>query len=266
MPLILTFHLSNLTAQTSSLWQEAFVHRVQNSGPAFIKLAQWLATRRDLTTPEFRTVLSRLFNRVHQHSIEETLRIIKEDIGDPDEIFTEIEPQAIGSGSIGQVHRAVLKDGRRVAVKVSHPNVREDIAIDFYVLNHLATFVDSFVPSVRYMLLPRLAVAWTTHLAQQIDLCIEAENLDFFIENFKGADTDRFATFPEPIRPYVSARVLVETLIDGHEATDEYLHSLPMDLRTHIAELGMDTYMKNLLKDNWYVLLDCSSWVYYVVI
>ena len=72
-------------------------------------------------------------------------------------------------------------------------------------------------------LLHTQALAWTTHLAQQIDLRIEAENLEYFLENFEGQDTDRFATFPKPVRPYVSTCVLVEEFADAHTADDAYL-------------------------------------------
>ena len=207
--------------------------------------------------------------------------------GNPSEIFEFIDEEPVGSGSIAQVHRAKLKEnGQLVAIKVCHPHVRERIALDFAVLNGLAAAVEWAVPSLSWMLLPKMvchppslplsspppplhpkqahhtkphqkkqkktqALSWTAHLAQQIDLRIEAENLDFFLENFKGTDTQRFATFPQPIRPYVSALVLVEEFVEGRTLTDSYIETLPQDLRTHLAGVGMDTYMKFLLRDNW---------------
>eukprot|EP01064_Diplonema_japonicum_P038057 TRINITY_DN9103_c0_g1_i1.p1 TRINITY_DN9103_c0_g1~~TRINITY_DN9103_c0_g1_i1.p1 ORF type:complete len:562 (+),score=134.65 TRINITY_DN9103_c0_g1_i1:55-1740(+) len=251
LPLAISYPFMCITPALLHLWQQHLVNILQASGPTFIKLAQWLATRRDLLGPETRAVLSQLFNRVDPHSIEHTRQRITEEFGNPDEVFEWLNPAPLGSGSIAQVHKAKLREGPVVAVKVCHPHVRERIAIDFHVLNSVAKFVDNWYPSIRWMLLPRMAIAWTTHLAQQIDLRIEAENLDYFLQNFEGADTDRFATFPKPVRPYVSSTVLVEEFVDAHTAEDDYLHSLPMDLRTHLAEVGMDTYMKFLLRDNW---------------
>eukprot|EP01061_Rhynchopus_euleeides_P023354 TRINITY_DN38035_c0_g1_i1.p1 TRINITY_DN38035_c0_g1~~TRINITY_DN38035_c0_g1_i1.p1 ORF type:complete len:574 (+),score=189.76 TRINITY_DN38035_c0_g1_i1:49-1722(+) len=251
LPLLLTYHICLMNPTLSRMWQEWFIEAIQWSGPAFIKLAQWLATRRDLVAPEFRQLLSRLFDHVKPHPYEFTKQTIEADLGKADEIFEWIDEEPVGSGSIAQVHRAKLRDGDMVAVKVCHPHVRERIALDFHVLNSLARVVDQHFPSTAWMLLPRMALSWTTHLAQQIDLRIEAENLDFFAENFEGMDTDRFATFPKVIRPYVSTRVLVEEFVEAHTASDEYLTSLPMELRTHLAEVGMDTYLKFLLRDNW---------------
>eukprot|EP00659_Diplonema_papillatum_P020140 gene20140-30954_t len=196
-------------------------------------------------------MLAKLFDQVDAHSIEYTLEVIGKELGNPYEIFEWIEPQSVGSGSIGQVHKAKLKDGPLVAVKVCHPLVRERIALDFHVLNLCARFCDWAIPSIRWVMLPHMAISWTTHLAQQIDLRIEAENLEFFLQNFKGCDTDRFATFPTPIKGLATAHVLVETFVeDATTASDEYLRSLPQELRTHLAEVGMDTYMKFLLRDN----------------
>eukprot|EP00754_Rhynchopus_humris_P023344 Rhum_TRINITY_DN14829_c5_g1::Rhum_TRINITY_DN14829_c5_g1_i1::g.121872::m.121872/K08869/ADCK, ABC1; aarF domain-containing kinase len=252
LPLILSYPLTSIHPSLYRCWQEWFLVAVQWSGPAFIKLAQWLATRRDLFDSEFRALLGRLFDHVDPHSYEFTLNTIKSEIGNPSEIFEFIDEEPVGSGSIAQVHRAKLKEnGQLVAIKVCHPHVRERIALDFAVLNGLAAAVEWLVPSLSWMLLPKMALSWTAHLAQQIDLRIEAENLDFFLENFKGTDTQRFATFPQPIRPYVSALVLVEEFVEGRTLTDSYIETLPQDLRTHLAGVGMDTYMKFLLRDNW---------------
>ncbi|KAJ9472418.1 putative serine/threonine-protein kinase abkC [Diplonema papillatum] len=252
LPLALTYPIAVLSESLTAIWQSTFLRTVQYSGPAFIKLAQWLATRRDLLDPSTRTMLAKLFDQVDAHSIEYTLEVIGKELGNPYEIFEWIEPQSVGSGSIGQVHKAKLKDGPLVAVKVCHPLVRERIALDFHVLNLCARFCDWAIPSIRWVMLPHMAISWTTHLAQQIDLRIEAENLEFFLQNFKGCDTDRFATFPTPIKGLATAHVLVETFVeDATTASDEYLRSLPQELRTHLAEVGMDTYMKFLLRDNW---------------
>eukprot|EP01059_Diplonema_ambulator_P013491 TRINITY_DN23998_c0_g1_i1.p1 TRINITY_DN23998_c0_g1~~TRINITY_DN23998_c0_g1_i1.p1 ORF type:complete len:562 (+),score=220.03 TRINITY_DN23998_c0_g1_i1:46-1731(+) len=251
LPLFLSYPLTYVHPYFDNLWTNHLVNTLQASGPTFIKLAQWLATRRDLLGAEARQILARLFNRVDPHSFAYTKQRIAHEFGDFDELFEWMEETPLGSGSIAQVHKAKLRTGEIVAVKVCHPRVRERIAIDFHVLNYAAKMVDAWFPSLRWMLLPRMAISWTTHLAQQIDLRIEAENLDYFLQNFEGADTDRFATFPKPLRPYVSSTVLVEQFVDAHTADDDYLHSLPMDLRTHLAEVGMDTYMKFLLRDNW---------------
>eukprot|EP01065_Artemidia_motanka_P045128 TRINITY_DN6557_c2_g1_i2.p1 TRINITY_DN6557_c2_g1~~TRINITY_DN6557_c2_g1_i2.p1 ORF type:complete len:605 (+),score=90.14 TRINITY_DN6557_c2_g1_i2:102-1817(+) len=260
-PLFLLYPLNWLGESGETLWHALLLRCVELSGPAFIKLAQWLATRRDLASPKVRRTLSLLFNQVSPHCMAHNRRVVHEDFGHPiDVMFSEFDEKPVGSGSIAQVHRARLADnpellgelaGKRVAVKIAHPRIVERIAVDFHVLNRLAQAVDWMFPSMEWLDLRRQTLAWTEYLAQQIDLGLEARNLEYFRENFKDTDDQVFCCFPKPFRPFVSQRVLVEEFIDGRTADYEWLETLTHEYRHHIADIGMESYVKCLLRDNW---------------
>jgi aarF domain-containing kinase len=94
--------------------------------------------------------------------------------------------------------------------------------------------------------LPSLALAWTNHLAAQLDFRIEAQHLELFRERFKDVD---FASFPKPLLS--TPRVLVETFAEGHPATPDFLHAQEEHVRDILANKGLNTWCKMLLRDNF---------------
>eukprot|EP00672_Neobodo_designis_P026270 CAMPEP_0174835406 /NCGR_PEP_ID=MMETSP1114-20130205/5391_1 /TAXON_ID=312471 /ORGANISM="Neobodo designis, Strain CCAP 1951/1" /LENGTH=573 /DNA_ID=CAMNT_0016069353 /DNA_START=133 /DNA_END=1854 /DNA_ORIENTATION=- len=229
-------------------WLHKLLAAVERAGPAFVKAGQWTCTRNDLFSPEFRAVFQKLYSEVSIHSTAETRAIIEKEFGKPvEEIFESLEDVPVGSGSIGQVHRAVMKEtGRSVAVKVMHPRVVELIAKDFFVINAVARYVDKHFKSLEHLEVAVQANAWTNHLAAQLDFRIEAEHLELFCENFNNTD---YVRIPEHIMS--TQRVLVEEFVGGEPATPAFLGSLPAHTRDIIAGKGLNCYCKMLLHDNF---------------
>lgn len=229
-------------------WCNELLRAVERAGPAFVKLGQWTTTRRDLFSEQFRRVFSKLYCETSYHSFRESQRIIEEEFQQPlAEIFDWLEEGTIGSGSIGQVHKGKLKGvDQLVVVKVMHPSVVEKIAKDFFVINHTAKFVDRWFRRFEHYNLVALALAWTNHLAAQLDFRIEHEHLDLFNKNFASVD---FVRFPRGIRS--TQRVLVETFEQGHQANPEYLQSLSTEMRDILAAKGLNAFCKMLLRDNF---------------
>jgi aarF domain-containing kinase len=247
MPLFLMYYLMCYNAHTYRLWLKMLLFMVQRSGPAIIKAGQWACTRYDMFTPEFREVFGVLYSAVYIHDVKHSQRIIEKEMKPVDELFSSFDPVPVGSGSIGQCHVAVMRDsGRKVAVKVMHPNVVRDISRDIYLINLAARFVDRWVPAVDYMCLPDSALAWTNHLAAQIDFRVEAENLQSFRENFHDI---LYVNFPEPIA--WSKQVLVESFAEGEPATEAFLKSQNDYMKNKLAFAGMNCFCKMLLRDNF---------------
>ncbi|KAK7201603.1 ABC1 family [Novymonas esmeraldas] len=264
IPVAALYLIMSLRADWYDRWLELLLAAVQRAGPVFVKIGQWSCTREDLFSPKFRGVFKRLYNEVDVHPYEATLRILGEELQcDPLTVFESIEPTTVGSGSIGQVHLAKLKNSnRKVVVKVMHPGIIETIVLDFTILNSLANKVDSLFPSLDRYRLPSLSLAFTTHLAAQLDFRVEASNLNRFRENFKS---ERYVEFPEPLLS--TQRMLVETFCAGVPATPEFLGSLPSHARQVLANKGLNTWCKMLLRDNFIhgdmhpgnILIDCTS-------
>jgi aarF domain-containing kinase len=229
-------------------WLEMLVHAVERAGPAFVKAGQWSCTRQDLFGPEFRRVFQRLYSEVAIHPFAETRKIIEEDFQDKlENVFSYMEEIPIGSGSIGQVHVASLKGSdAKVVVKVMHPNIVQTIAKDFFIMNAAARFFDKHFPQFELYDLRALALAWTNHLAAQLDFRIEAEHLELFRKNFKDVD---FVQFPEPLLS--TQRVLVETFAPGQPATVDFLGSQESHVRDVLATKGLNCWCKMLLRDNF---------------
>lgn len=220
---------------------------VEAAGPAFVKAGQWSCTRNDLFSPLFREVFQELFCEARTHPFAETKLIIEHDMKKPlDEIFQSIEELPIGSGSIGQVHQAVMKDGRKVAVKVMHPNVVENIAKDFFVINSIARWVHKYATSLEHYDIQTLGLAWTNHLAAQLDFRIEKEHLVLFRKHFADCD---YVQFPEPYE--ATQRVLIEQFCVGEAATPEFLGKQEPHIRDVLAGKGLNAFMKMIMRDNF---------------
>ena len=248
LPLAITYVWMSRNKESHLRWLHQFVAAVENAGPAFIKAGQWTCTRKDLFGDDFRKVFEKLYSDVKIHPIEDTYRVIAEDLKqDPREIFDKIEEVPCGSGSIGQVHIAQLKGStEKCVIKVMHPNVVETIATDFWIINGTARFIDKYFSSFERYDVVRLALAFTNHLAAQLDFRIEAENLELFREHFKDVD---YVEFPRPL--FSTMRVLVETYASGEAATPEFLGAQEEHVREILAGKGLNTWCKMLLRDNF---------------
>ena len=229
-------------------WLQQLLDAVERGGPALIKAGQWACTRHDMFSETFRNTFCKLYCEVRTHPYQDTARVIEEDLKQPlSSVFSTFSEGTIGSGSIGQVHEAVLKaTNERVVVKVMHPSIVETIALDFYLVNKLANLTHYYFPHLEMYDFPSLAFAWTNHLAAQLDFRIECEHLELFRKHFEGTE---YVSFPRPI--FATQRVLVETFATGSPATPEFLRSHKDHVRDILATKGLNAWCKMLLRDNF---------------
>ena len=119
-------------------------------GPTFIKLGQLLSTRPDFIPPDYLTELSKLQDNVPPFSFPEVEEIFLDETGEkPSDIFYRFDKDPLAAASIGQVHRATLKDGQDVVVKVQRPDIEQLIAVDLEILAHLASLVEMYVEEMQ---------------------------------------------------------------------------------------------------------------------
>ena len=113
-------------------------------GPAFIKAGQALSTRPDIVPPVLLEELAQLQDQLPGFDSDLAMACIEEDLGGPvDSIYAELDREPISAASLGQVHKGVLKDGQRVAVKVQRPGLREQITLDLYIVRNIAAWLNS---------------------------------------------------------------------------------------------------------------------------
>lgn len=199
----------------------------------FIKVGQALSILAGFLPKEFRDELEGMQDQVPPRPFEEIAARIRKDLGDePDVLFASFERDPIASASLGQVHEAVLHDGRRVAVKVQHHGIEEVVRLDLITIRQIMRIVQWFVPvqglenyyrEIRQLLL------------EELDFAREAANINRIRANFqpdaRGGDAVVPAVdTPEVVPALSTSRVLTLTFVEGVKvgALDE------------LARLGID--------------------------
>jgi predicted unusual protein kinase regulating ubiquinone biosynthesis (AarF/ABC1/UbiB family) len=186
-------------------------------GPTFVKLGQLLSTRADLLPTPYLESLARLQDQVEPFSFAEVETVVTTELGVRlSKAFAEFDPQPIAAASLGQVHRAVMRDGRSVVTKVQRPNIREQIAKDFDALLEIAEFLDKHTETGKRYEFQRILTEFRKNLLLELDYRIEARNLEMVRQNLEGID---LIVVPASIADYTTSRVLTMEHISGKKIT-----------------------------------------------
>ena len=223
---------------------------IEELGPTFVKLGQVLSMRQDILPAEYCAELRKLQTEVSPMDFAEVARVIEEEYGKPmAEVFTSIDERPLGSASIAQVHRAVLKDGSEVVVKVQRPGIKETMARDIALLDRAATLLKiagGTGNAVDFRMI--FDEMWFT-AQQEMDFLIEAHNADEFWEH--NLDI-AYVTSPKIDHKHTTARVLVMEYIDGFGITDtQALTAGGYDVQ-EIAEKLAENYIKQVVDDGFF--------------
>ncbi len=204
---------------------------LEQLGPTFIKLGQLLATRPDLVPAEFAEEFKKLYDGTSPSSPAEVRAVIKEQLGrEVEEIFSVFEEKALASASVGQVHRAVLKDGTNVAVKVQHVGIEESMLLDFQILRGLMTFIEKTFAASRVWQPTHHLDELRQMLERELDYSYEVKNTQRVARNFKG---DSEVHIPKMYTDFCTRRVMVMEFIDGIKfAHVDHLDALGIDRRS----------------------------------
>ena len=220
---------------------------LEKLGPTFIKLGQLLSTRADLLPQTYLDSLSRLQDQIAPFPYEEVEAIVTGELGVRiSKAFAEFESEPLGSASLAQVHRAYLRDGRAVVVKVQRPNIRDQIVSDLEALERVAEFLDLHTEVGKRYDFRNLLVGLRKSLLQELDFNNEANNLVLFAANLEEFDR---IVIPEPIMDYTTSRVLTMEYIPGKKITDiSPLRLMEID-GPGLADQLFRTYLKQMLVD-----------------
>ncbi len=232
----------------SGITPEKLCDTISKLGPMYIKLGQIMSSRYDLLPKEYCDALANLRAKVTPMSFEEVSEILKEEYGNTDEIFQNISQTCIGSASIAQVHKAKLKSGEDVVIKVQRKNVYETMSMDVKLLKkairllHLNLIIKTIdlinvIDEIYYI------------AKEEMNFQIEAKHL----EEFKDNNLDiAYVDVPKVYNNLVTKKVLVMENVEGINLNDkEKLINQGYD----IEEIGLklaNNYIKQALDDGFF--------------
>lgn len=221
---------------------------LEDMGPLAIKLGQLLSTRRDLIPPEVLQQLVLLQDRVKPFGSDVAQMRIQESLkADVNTLFARFDEQPLAAASIAQVHTAALHDGREVVVKVTRPNIRQQILQDFEILEWLGHFLEKRLEAARALHLSEIIQDYRQIILKELDLTLEADNTRRMRHYFTGSS---MMYVPEV---YMESKdVMVAERITGVPISDvATFDRLGMD-RADLAQKGLTIFFTQVFRDNFF--------------
>ena len=191
---------------------------LEELGPTFIKFGQVLSSRRDLLTDEIYCELCKLQDGVPPFDGEVAKAIVEKELGKPiAKLFTSFTLKPQGGASIAQVHRARLRNGKRLAVKVQRPDIEKTIELDLAILQDLASFAEKHVPDLAGINPVGVVKEFSETLRKELDFTHEAHNAIRFAQQFEGNPNMKV---PRIYMDMTTPRVLTMEFVSGLSVRD----------------------------------------------
>jgi len=219
-------------------------------GPSYIKLGQILSTRPDLVPIDFINEFSKLLDKVPSFPFTEVEKIFVTELGaHPTDLFESFEETPFASASIGQVHKATIKNGDRVAVKVQRPGIQKIIEVDLEIMLHLATLAERHIEEMSVFRPVKIVEEFARTLEKEIDYTIEATNMERIARQF--LDTPH-VYIPKVFRETSTLRILTTEFIDGIKVSDiDRLEAAGLD-RKLITARGADISLAQIFETGFF--------------
>src|SRR5215469_12883074 len=228
----------------------ASIGRLGELGPTFVKFGQLLSTRPDIVPPDIISELRGLQDDVTPFPYSDVERVVLEDLHQPiSRLFVEFEAQPMAAASIGQVHRAVLPNGRRVAVKVQRPNAPRQIESDMQLLEQAARLVKERVRALDFVDTREIVDEFARSIRQELDYRQEARNAQAFHHNFAGSP---HVAVPRVYWSYTSRRVLTLEYLDGAQLADLDVDEWTMEQRRRLAYVIAEAWLTMIFRHGFF--------------
>jgi ubiquinone biosynthesis protein len=218
-------------------------------GPTFVKFGQVLSTRSDILPEGVLAELQKLQDTARPMPAGVAQKIIERELGAPvDEVFASFDPVPLGSASIGQVHKAVLRSGEIVAVKVQRPEAPARVAGDLELMRDFAALLDRRFGRGLFVDVEGLVAEFEVVIRRELDFSAEAENARRFAANFAGTQV----VIPGVYLDLSTPRVLTEEFIEGSRFRDIRPLSMTPSERRRVATMGADAIFKMAFEDGFF--------------
>jgi aarF domain-containing kinase len=261
IPIYVLYTLRLAPQMLRDFWWRYALFATVKSGPAFVKALQWLATRKDVMPAAFCERFSALHAATRDFDFASLTEAVEAAFGPHCWQRLRVEPDGgIGCGCVAQVFRGFLRDaadgdgpGLQVAIKTIHPRIRDGILMDLDIMRAMTSVLE-MVPRMRWLSLGECVEEFAALMYAQLDLRVEARNLQRFRENFRN---DASIGFPNPIEGWVSESCLVETFEEG-QLIGDWLQLATVDENgiagsegAELAAIGLRTFLRMLFIHNF---------------
>lgn len=191
---------------------------LEELGPTFIKLGQVMSNRPDLLPQELIIELEKLQDAVPPFPNNKARELVETELGNSvDELFLKFSPEPTASASIAQIHKAVLRSGKIVIVKVQRPLIEKILETDLEIMGHLASLMEKHIKGFDTINPTRIVNEFERAIRKEIDFTNEANNMERFTANFKNVPD---ICVPKVFREFCSTRILTMEYIEGIKVTD----------------------------------------------
>ncbi|MGR8931200.1 MAG: ABC1 kinase family protein [Gammaproteobacteria bacterium] len=225
-------------------------HMLEELGPTFIKMGQILATRVDLFTPPYIAEFEKLLDQVPPVAFEKLLPQLEEDLGGSlDDIFLSIDKQPLAAASLAQVHKAVLKNGVPVVLKIRRPGIRRVIEADLHLLNRLVEVVETEAPQLRRYHPREIVRQFSQSLRRELDFAAESRNAERVTANLLK---DPNIKIPRIYWEYTCERLNVQEYIQGIQGRDLAAAEKAGLNKRLLAERGVKAILHMIMVDGFF--------------
>jgi ubiquinone biosynthesis protein len=223
---------------------------LEKMGPTFVKLGQLLSSRGEILPPAYLSALERLQDNVEPFPFEEVEQIVTEELGVRlSKGFASFEPEPLAAASLGQVHRATLRDGRMVVVKVQRPGIRQQVVEDLEAFEEIAALLEKRTKLGQRYQLTTMMEEFRKSLLIELDYRKEAQHLTRLGDNLK--DFERIVV-PAPVDDYTTSRVLTMDYVAGKKITALSPLTLIEVDGAELAEELFRAYLKQIFVDGFF--------------
>jgi ubiquinone biosynthesis protein len=219
-------------------------------GPTFVKFGQLLSTRPDVVPPDIVAELRSLQDDVRPFPFAAARTVIEAELKlSLEQLFVDFEETPIAAASIGQVHRATLPNGHRVAIKVQRPNAPRQIESDLALLYQAARLVKERIRSLDFIDATGLVDEFARSIRQELDYRLEARNAETFRRNFAVSEV---VSVPKVYWSYSGTRVLTLEFLDGVQLVDLDFQTTSLDERRELAVRMTETWMEMIFRHGFF--------------
>ncbi len=218
---------------------------LEEMGHAYVKFGQMLSNRNEILPEEMISELQKLQDEVEIQEVDIRKKLAGELNIVPEEYFQSIDEEPMASASIGQVFRAVLKNGKKVVLKVRRDNIDTVVETDLVIMKDMAKFLEKYDVNAKNINLLYIVETFENMLKKELSLTNERKNMERFENNFKG---NEHLHVPVVYKELSNNRILCMEFIEGIKITDKEKIEKAGFNPKEIASLGLELYMKQVMK------------------